>query len=108
MGVHTLAADPDGNIWMSGSSIWKFDVKTEQFKEYKVQVPASFPQTSIVSWSHVPGEPPRPVTDSRTMFYDIKVDSKGKVWASEYNFGYLCRIDPVSGRHENFTRRKPT
>ena len=30
------------------------------------------------------------------------MDSKGKVWVSENNFGYLCRIDPVSGETKEF------
>ena len=100
--MHTLARDPEGNIWMSGSAIWKFDVKTLQFKEYKVPVASAFPATSVVKWAEVPGGTPRPVGESRTMFYDIKVDSKGIVWASEYNFGYLVRLDPATGQTREF------
>ena len=102
LGVHTLAADPDGNIWMSGSSIWKFDVKTQQFKEYKVPLPTTYPESSIANWTHIPGEPPQPVRESRTFFYDIRVDSKGKVWASAGEFGWLCEIDPATGETKEF------
>ncbi len=102
LGVHTLAAAPDGSVWMGGSSVWRFDPKTEQFKEYKVPLPSGYSASSIEQWRHVDGEPPTPVVDTRTTFYDIKVDSKGRVWTSEYTFGFLCRIDPVSGQTKEF------
>ncbi len=101
LGVHTLAAAPDGNIWMGGSSVWKFDVKTQQFKEFKIPFPAAYPENSIESWSHVAGDPPHSM-NTRTAFYDIKVDSKGKVWASQNTIGWLIRLDPATGESQAF------
>ena len=102
LGVHTLAAALDGNIWMGGSSIWRFDVRSEQFTEYKVPLPASYPETSVENWARADGEPPLPVRELRTTFYDIRVDSKGKVWTSAGRVGYLCRIDPTTGETKEF------
>src|ERR1017187_4940070 len=82
LGIHTLAAAPDGSIWMGGSAVWKFDVKTKQFKEYKVSLPSIYPESSIHNWGHAPGDPPQSTRDTRTAYYDIRVDSKGKVWVS--------------------------
>ena len=102
LGVHTLAADPDGNVWMGGSSVWKFDVKTKQFKEYKVSLPSIYPESSIHNWGHAPGDPPQSTRDTRTSYYDIRVDSKGKVWVSAGAFGWLYRIDPATGETKEY------
>jgi streptogramin lyase len=102
LGVHTLAVAPDGSIWMSGSSVWRFDVKTKVFKEYKVQLPSVYPETSIANWTHAPGDALQPAREGRTTFYDIRVDSKGKVWASAGGYGYLSSIDPVTGETKEY------
>jgi streptogramin lyase len=94
-GTHTLAVDLEGNIWCSGSSVWKFDVKKEQFKEYNIPLPATFPDYSVETWDHVAGQPPAHIDASGT-FYDIKVDSKDMVWVSVFAFGELIRINPVT------------
>lgn len=94
-GTHTLAMDSAGNIWCSGSSVWKFDVKRKEFKEYNVPLPAAFPENSVKNWDQVPGQPPAHLDPNGT-FYDIKVDSKDKVWVSVFAYGELVRIDPVT------------
>jgi streptogramin lyase len=101
MGTHTAAVDSEGNIWCSGNSVWKFDVKTEKFKEYKLPLPATYPEDSIYSWEHIPGEPQRSL-DSVGTLYDIKVDSKDKVWVSTFVLGELIRIDPITGETTAF------
>jgi virginiamycin B lyase len=96
LGTHTAAVDSEGNIWCSGNSVWKFDVKKKQFKEYNVPLPATYPEQSVFNWVHIAGQPPHPLDGSDT-FYDVKVDSKDKVWVSVFALGELVRIDPVTG-----------
>ena len=95
-GTHTLAVDLEGNIWCSGSSVWRFDVKKKQFKEYTISLPTTLPPNSVEMWDQVPGQPPAHI-DANGTFYDIKVDSKDMVWVSVFGFGELIRIDPVTG-----------
>jgi virginiamycin B lyase len=101
LGTHTAALDAEGNIWCSGNSVWKFDVKRKQFKEYRVPLPATYPENSVETWDHVPGQPPAPL-DGNAEFYDVKVDSKGKVWASVFALGELVRIDPGTGQTKEY------
>jgi len=101
LGTHTAAVDTEGNIWCSGNSVWKFDVKRKQFKEYKIPLPATFPENSVETWDHVPGQPPAP-WDGNAEFYDVKVDSKDKVWVSVFALGSLVRIDPATGETKEY------
>jgi len=101
LGTHTSAVDAEGNIWCSGNSVWEFDVKKKQFKEYKIPLPATYSENSVKAWYHVPGQPPAPL-DSGDTFYDIKVDSKDKVWVSAFALGLLVRIDPITGETKEF------
>jgi streptogramin lyase len=100
VGTHTPAVDLEGNIWCSGSSVWKFDVKTKQFKEYPIALPSTAPKNSVEYWDQVPGEPSRMVAEGT--FYDIRVDSKDKVWVSTFSMGELVRLDPVTGQTKAF------
>ena len=100
LGTHTPAVDREGNIWCSGSSVWKFDIKTKQFKEYAIPLPATAPKNSVEYWDQVPGEPSRMVAEGT--FYDIRVDSKDQVWVSTFSMGELIRIDPSTGKTKSF------
>ena len=100
VGTHTPAVDIEGNIWCGGSSVWKFDVKTKQFKEYEIPLPSKPPKNSVEYWDQVPGEPSRMVPSGT--FYDIKVDSRDNVWVSAFQMGDLIRLDPVTGRTKAF------
>ena len=75
-------------------------MKTHEFKEYNVPLP-TIPENSVLYWNHLPGEPLQP-WDDHEKFYDIKVDSKQKVWVSSFVFGELIRIDPVTGETKAF------
>jgi streptogramin lyase len=99
---HTLALDKEGNIWMSGGAsgeIWSFDLKTQEFGTHKFTVPANYPDDSIANWMKVAGDPPPPV---RAVSYDIRVDSKGKLWFTVNNMGTLFSLDPATGETKQF------
>jgi virginiamycin B lyase len=96
---HIPTVDLDGNIWCAGNSVWKFDVKTKTFKEYKVPVPSSLPENSIDNWRRVPYAASN---KSFTKFYTPRVDSKNYVWVSAFAFGELIRIDPRTGETKSF------
>ncbi len=53
---YTAAVDQDGNIWLSGTSLLKFDVKTHQFQAYKLPIPTgtSYSETTWQSWHDLP------------------------------------------------------
>jgi streptogramin lyase len=96
---HIPTVDLDGNIWCAGNSVWKFDVTTKTFKEYKVPVPSSLPENSVDVWRRVPYEQSN---KSFTKFYTPRVDSKGYVWVSAFAFGELIKIDPHTGETKAF------
>jgi len=99
--THTLALDPDGNVWCSGSTLLKFDVKTEQFKEYKLPIPTGteYSENTWQGWHNLPGKPPMPINQS---VYDVRVDSKGMVWSSIESVALLIRLDPKTGETKTF------
>ena len=101
-GIHLVAVDSKGNIWGGGNSVWKFDVQTHKFQEYPIPLP-TLPESSAEYWHQVPGQPLKTQdTDSNETFYDIKVDSKDKVWVTATVFGALIRLDPVTGETKTF------
>jgi virginiamycin B lyase len=104
-GTHTVAVDNNGNIWCSGASAWKFDVKTKKFTEYKVPLPPVYPKNSILAWGQSPDETPEIVLKTQNdnlLFYDVKVDSKNNVWLSAYSYGQLIRINADTGEIKVF------
>ena len=56
----------------------KFDVKTKQYQEYKIPLPATAPKNSVEHWDQVPGEESRMVAEGT--FYDIQ-------WIRRIRFG---------------------
>ncbi len=96
-GPHTIALSRDGNLWLSGGSsgeVWSFDVETEKFGAHKFTIPQDFPQDAMARWTKAPGESMGPV---REPSYDIKEDSKGKLWFTLYGAGILMSMDPATG-----------
>lgn len=98
---HTTAIDPDGNIWMSGTGLLKFDVKTHQFKQYKLPIPTGteYPENTWQGWHNLPGKPHLPIDQT---VYDVKSDSKGMIWCSIESIGLLIRLDPKTGETKTF------
>ena len=105
--AHTPVLDKDGNVWISveyhgkpgdtltPGEVWRFDVKTKQFRDYKFPVPATYPKASSGDWGFVPTD-----SESRSAVntYHLGVDSKGKIWASVLQLGMIVSIDPVTGK----------
>jgi streptogramin lyase len=81
--------------------VWFFDTKKEQFKEYKIPLPAKFPVGSTGEWRHGQddGKDDGP---AKYMTYHVSVDSKGMAWAASLTMGVLARIDPASGEVSEF------
>ena len=93
---HTLRLDPSGNtIWFSGGDndhLWSFDIETSKFEAHKFAVPAKYPEDSIAMDEIAVGGHTSPVQAGS---YDVAVDSKGKVWASQLSLGTLFfSLDP--------------
>jgi virginiamycin B lyase len=102
---HTMAIDPEGNLWISGhgtdsgsAQVWSFNVKTEQFRPYKIPGPAQYPEGSRASWEIYP---------ETTKFikygtYHLAFDSKGVLWTSTLEMGMITRIDTATGEMKEY------
>jgi streptogramin lyase len=96
-GGHTLAADKQGNLWLSATNIntiWKFNIANEKFEAFDVFVPKEVPADSMAGYQMTPGEPPAPLVRSGS--YDIATDSKGGIWYSQLWTGTLVHFDPAT------------
>jgi virginiamycin B lyase len=100
--THTLGIDNDGNVWMSGTTLLEFDVKSQQFKEYKLPIPkgTDYSKDTWQAWHNVPGKDPMPIGQNT---YDTKADSKGMIWTSIESVGLLIRLNPKTGEMKTFT-----
>ncbi len=100
--THTLGIDNDGNVWMSGTTLLEFDVKSQQFKEYKLPIPkgTEYSKDTWQAWHNVPGKDPMPIGQNT---YDTKADSKGMIWTSIESLGLLIRLNPKTGEMKTFT-----
>jgi virginiamycin B lyase len=102
--THTPALDREGNVWCSGSTLLKFDVRTKKFKEYKLPIPPALEGTVQV-WGKIPGQPPD-LLDG--FVYDVKADSKGNIWSSIQNSALIIRLDPATGETKTFHPDTPS
>jgi len=101
-GPHTIALSREGNLWLSGGKsgeVWSFDVKTEQFAAHKFTLPQEYPKDSIALWTMGSGESMPPI-DANS--YDIKEDSKGKLWFTIFRMGILMSLDPSTGETKRY------
>jgi streptogramin lyase len=122
---HTAVVDHEGNIWVSGRPLKKFDTKTLKYTYYNREAPDNY-GISVDPTGHVwfaefnsrdfqgigsvdvkTGEvtkvrPPAGVTPRR-----LKIDSAGKVWIGDYFGGSATRYDPASGKFEVFKMPGP-
>ena len=117
---HTAVADHEGNIWVSGRPLKKFDVGTGRYTYFNAEVPDSygiaFDRTGNIWFAQFNArdhqdigmvdvktkqvtqfQPPAGVTPRR-----LKIDSKGVVWIGDYFGGSLTRFDPATGKFTVF------
>ena len=111
---HTAAVDHDGNIWVSGRPLKKFDAKTGRYTFFTEEAPDTYgiavDQKGNVWFAQFNARdhqnigmvdvktnkitkytPPAGVSPRR-----LKVDSKGMVWIGDYFGGSLTRFDPAT------------
>jgi len=113
--AHTAVIDHDGNLWVSGRPLKKFDTKTKEFTffdadavdtygitidktghtvwftEFNSRDHQDFGMVNVDTDKITKFQPPAGVTPRR-----IKLDSKGMVWIGDYFGGSLTRFDPNS------------
>jgi streptogramin lyase len=117
---HTAAADHEGNIWVSGRPLKKFDPRTGKYTYFPVEVPDSYGiafdragniwfaqfnsrdnqdigMVDVKTDKITKFKPPASVTPRR-----LKIDSKGMVWIGDYFGGSLTRFNPQTGEFTVF------
>jgi len=117
---HTAAVDHEGNIWISGRPLKKFDTRSGKFTYFPVEVPDSYGiafdragniwfaqfnsrdhqdigMVDVKTNQITKFKPPAGVTPRR-----LKIDSNGMVWIGDYFGGSLTRFDPTSGDFKVF------
>jgi virginiamycin B lyase len=117
---HTAAVDHEGNIWVSGRPLKKFDTRTGKYTYFDVEVPDSYGiafdragniwfaqfnardhqdigMVDVKTNKITKFQPPAGVTPRR-----LKIDSKGMVWIGDYFGGSLTRFDPTTGEFKVF------
>jgi streptogramin lyase len=117
---HTAAADHEGNIWVSGRPLKKFDPRTGKYTYFPVEVPDSYGiafdragniwfaqfnsrdnqdigMVDVKTDKITKFKPPAGVTPRR-----LKIDSKGMVWIGDYFGGSLTRFNPQNGQFTVF------
>jgi len=122
---HTAVMDLQGNVWVSGRPLKKYDVETGKWTFFSAEVPDSYgitmdqkgnvwaaqfnsrdnqdlvmvdPKSDKVTHVALPaGESAR----------RIKVDSKGNVWIGDYFGGHATRYDPTTKTFKSFKMPGP-
>jgi streptogramin lyase len=92
----------NGNIWLSSTVtnyLFFFDRKTEKFDRVSVVLLKEVPADSQVAWAAAPSETPSVKMGTS---YDVHVDSKGKVWYTQVQWGTLNNYDPVTKQSRQF------
>ena len=122
---HTAVVDHEGNIWVSGRPLKKFDTKTQKYTYFSAEVPDTY-GISVDQSGHVwfaefnsrdfqgigfvdvktnqitKIKPPAGVTPRR-----LKVNSQGKIWIGDYFGGSATRFDPATGAFKVFKMPGP-
>lgn len=83
--------DSEGNVWLAGSTIVKFDPRTEQFEEFEipgVSEPASDYERNLGN-DREDGQ-----QEFWSRAYALAVDSNDNIWYTAYDVGYLARLNP--------------
>ena len=117
---HTAAVDHDGNIWVSGRPLKKFDVKTGRYTFFTEEAPDTYgiavDQKGNVWFAQFNAQDHQnigivDVKTNKVTKYDppagvsprrLKIDSKGMVWIGDYFGGTLTRFDPSTREFKSF------
>jgi streptogramin lyase len=117
---HTAAADHEGNIWVSGRPLKKFDPHTGKYTYYAAEVPDSygiaFDRAGNIWFAQFNARDHQGIgmvdvkTDQITKLKTpegvtprrLKIDSKGMVWIGDYFGGSLTRFNPQNGEFTVF------
>src|ERR1019366_3768973 len=70
-----------------------------KFAAHKFTLPPDYPEDSMARWTSAPGELMGPVREAS---YDIKEDSKRKVWFTLNGAGILMSLDPATGETKRY------
>jgi len=104
---HTIRDDPQGNIWCTydpKAQLVRFNPHTKAFTYFDVPKPPSIPD---IFYKTVYFRPPDlkaekwSVEETRSaspIIYDESVDADGNVWYTLYEFGFIGRLDPKTGK----------
>jgi streptogramin lyase len=104
---HTIRDDPEGNIWCTydpKAQLVKFDPRTKKFQFFDVPKPPSIPEFYYRTvYFRAPDltKPKWSLEESRGSsppIYDLSPDAEGNVWYTLYEFGYIGRLDPKTGK----------
>jgi streptogramin lyase len=100
-----LKDDAAGNIWCIAGSIQlaKFDPRTKTFQYFDVPKPPAIPEIYYrTMWVPAPDlKTPWSREEAKTMspvIHGVATDSHNNVWYCLYDFGYLGRLDPKTGK----------
>ena len=122
---HTAVMDLQGNVWVSGRPLKKYDVETGKWTYFSSEVPDSYGLTidqkgnvwaaQFNSRDNQDIVMADPKTDKITHFAlptgesarRIKVDSKGNVWIGDYFGGHATRFDPTTKTFKSFKMPGP-
>jgi len=111
---HTAVRDLDGNIWISGRPLKKFDLKAQKFTNFP-EAPDNYgiavDQQGSVWFAEINARDHHSIgkvdvkTNKITKYTPpnadarprrLKVDSQGMIWFADYQGGYIDRFDPKS------------
>jgi virginiamycin B lyase len=117
---HTAVMDHEGNMWVSGRPLKKFDPKTKEFTFFSSEVPDSYgiavDQKGNVWFAELNSKDHQDIgmvdvkTDKVTHYQPpsgvssrrLKVDSKGNIWVGDYFGGNATRFDPNTKQFKEF------
>jgi|HubBroStandDraft_6_1064221.scaffolds.fasta_scaffold116196_1 virginiamycin B lyase len=123
--AHTAVMDHDGNLWVSGRPLKKFDPKTKEFTFFSSEVPDSYGiavdqkgnvwaaefnakdhqdivMVDVKTDKVTHYQPPAGVSSRR-----LKVDSKGMIWVGDYFGGNATRFDPNTKQFKEYKMPGP-
>ena len=87
--------DSAGNIWLVGTTIVKFDPRTEQFEEFEIPKVSLTPEEHQRSLGMNLGNTRKEdQTEFSSIAYGLAVDSKDNIWYNSYDVGYIARLNP--------------